>query len=96
LIVGSANERCLFRIASRAWRTAAQPRPGDSPTSKLFCQAFPKFGLFSPRISKESFGVFVEFQGVTVDANPKKRPFQIFVFSSALEPRLRSQTRLDQ
>jgi hypothetical protein len=40
-----------------------------SPTSKLFFQTFPNFGLFSPRISKDSFGGFVEFRRVAMDKN---------------------------
>jgi hypothetical protein len=39
------------------------------PTSKLFFQTFPNFGLFSPRISKDSSGGFVGFQRVAMDKN---------------------------
>jgi hypothetical protein len=40
--------------------------------SKEFLQAFPNFGLFSARISKGSFGGFVEFQSVTRVPEPKE------------------------
>jgi hypothetical protein len=50
------------------------------PTSKLFSQTFPNFGLFSPRISKESFGGFVEFQGVRW-MQTEKAPFPNFLSS---------------
>src|SRR5277367_4031424 len=44
---------------------------GAPESSKLFLQAFPKFRLFSPSFSKESFSRFVGFQGVAIDANRK-------------------------
>jgi hypothetical protein len=34
-------------------------------------QAFPNFRLFSPNISKESFGGFVGYQRVAIDPNKK-------------------------
>src|SRR5271155_5963402 len=37
---------------------------------QAFLQAFPNLGCFAPRISKESFGGFVEFQRVTRAKNP--------------------------
>ena len=39
--------------------------------SKAFWQAFPNPACFPPRISKENFGGFVGFQGVTRVKNPK-------------------------
>ena len=46
------------------------PRGPVSPPPS-FLQAFPNFRLFSPNISKESFGGFVGFQGLAIDANRK-------------------------
>src|SRR5271163_2434125 len=40
-------------------------------TAKLFWRAFPNLACFSPRISKESFGYFGEFQGLTRGSKPK-------------------------
>jgi hypothetical protein len=65
------------------------------PTSKLFLQAFPNLGLFSPSFSKVSFGDFVGFQWAA--AKPIKSPFQIFALLPWLEePVARRQTRLDR
>jgi hypothetical protein len=38
---------------------------------QTFLQTFPNLACFSPRISKESFGDFGEFQGLTRVPNPK-------------------------
>jgi hypothetical protein len=67
-----ANE---WRARSALRRERGERRPSVAraslPTCKLYCQTFPNFGLFSPRISKETFGGVVEFQGVTMEANRK-------------------------
>jgi hypothetical protein len=47
-----------------------------------FLQAFPNSGCLSPRISKESFGGFTEFQKVTRVPNPKS-PLPNFFAASA-------------
>jgi hypothetical protein len=44
---------------------------GMMAASKAFLQAFPNLACFPPRISKESFGGFLGFQGVTRVKNPK-------------------------
>jgi hypothetical protein len=91
--VGSVEPRFV------AWRTNGGPVPhcvakrGERrssvarPTSKLFCQTFPNIGLFRPRISKDSFWQFYGISRGYSRCKPKKRPFQIFVFSPA--PRVR-------
>jgi hypothetical protein len=75
-----ANE---WRAASRRASSVANGAPasrGRVPASKFFFQTFPNLGLFSPRISKESFGGFVGFQGVTHRCKPKA-PFSKFFVS---------------
>jgi hypothetical protein len=61
-----------------------------------FFQAFPNLSLFSPRISKESFGDFVGFQGVAKTQNRKSVLAKYFVFSLGSKPIARRQTRLDR
>jgi hypothetical protein len=51
-----------------------------------FFQAFPNFRLFSPNISKESFGGFVGFQGVTSPKSLNDVPPNFFVVPASLQP----------
>jgi hypothetical protein len=100
-----AGERRLWLAVLRSLlanehRERGERRPSVAraclPTSKLFCQTFPNFGQFSPRISKESFGGFVEFQGVKVDATRKSALSKFLSSAPLIEPVARSQTRLDR
>jgi len=52
-------------------------------------QAFPKLRCFSPRISKESFGGFVEFQRVTKVKNPKRPSPNFFAATASFWTRCR-------
>jgi hypothetical protein len=49
---------------------------------QAFFQAFPNFACFAPSFSKDFFGRFVRFQGVTIDPNPKG-PFPNFLAAAA-------------
>jgi hypothetical protein len=64
--------------ALREGAKAAEQRP-----SKPFFQAFPNLRLFSPNISKESFGGFVGFQGVARVANRKSAFPNLFAASAS-------------
>jgi hypothetical protein len=62
-----------FETGAAALREAAEAAEQRRP-SKPFFQGFPNLRLFSPNISKGSFGGLVEFQGVARVAN-RKSPF---------------------
>jgi hypothetical protein len=53
-------------------------------SSKHFCQAFPNLSHFCPSFSKDSFGGFVGFQGVTGFQNRKRPLSKLFAFLHAL------------
>jgi hypothetical protein len=52
--------------------------------SKALWQAFPNLSCFSPRISKQSFGGFVEFQRVTRVKNSKRPSPNFFAALASL------------
>jgi hypothetical protein len=56
---------------------------GTKATLQAFFQAFPNLRLFSPNISKESFGGFVGFQGVVRVANRKSAFPNLFAASAS-------------
>src|SRR5271168_1429484 len=56
---------------------------------QAFLQVFPNLRLFCARISKESFGGFVGFQGVTRVANPKELFPNFFVAVASFRPHSR-------
>src|SRR5271169_2680891 len=61
-------------------RSSRRPSKGGGmrAASQTFLQAFPNLGCFCPSFSKESFGRFVEYQGVASLPNRKcglSKPF---------------------
>jgi hypothetical protein len=64
-----AAERRRPRPRSASGRYAWDSWLRATANLQAFFQAFPNFGLFSPRISKDSFGGFVGFQMVAMDKN---------------------------
>jgi hypothetical protein len=70
------------RFPSRLERGERRPSVTRArPRFQVFFQTFPNLGLFSSRISKESFG---DFKGLHIGAN-RKRPFPNFLSPAGLE-----------
>jgi hypothetical protein len=84
-------------MARLSRNSGARRRPRASARRQAFFQAFPNLSLFSPRISKESFGDFVGFQGVAKTQNRKSALAKFFVFSlGSKSPSRAAKTRLDR
>jgi hypothetical protein len=52
-------------VASLLGDPAREQQWRNKGTLQAFFQAFPKIACFAPSFSKQSFGGFVEFQGIT-------------------------------
>jgi hypothetical protein len=76
---------CLLPQSSR--RTAARSKRGGIEADRqAFWQAFPNLACLAPSISKECFGGFVGFQGVTSPKNLNDVPPNFFVAPASLQP----------
>src|ERR1700739_4718068 len=68
-------------------RTSGRTKGGRIGASRqAIWQAFPNLACFAPNISKESFGGFVRFQGVTSPKNLNDVPPNFFVAPASLQP----------
>ena len=73
-----------------AWRRRdRQQRRRNKDGLQAFLQAFPNLSCFCPSFSKESFGGFVGFQGVTRPPNHKGPSPNFFVAPASFRPRSR-------
>ena len=75
----------LLPMSSR--RTSGRSKGGGIEANRqALWQAFPNLACFAPNISKESFGGFVRFQGVTSPKNLNDVPPNFFVAPASLQP----------